>query len=76
MNASKNYYRLIVVDLKRQRELDANPKAIQQIGFVAQLENPADAIVVGESMFLSTILEKSRFSKGSVTVLQKITSHE
>ena len=27
----KNHYRLIVVDLSRQKELDTDPKAIQQI---------------------------------------------
>ena len=27
----KNHYRLIAVDLSRQKELDADPKAIQQI---------------------------------------------
>ena len=30
----KNYYRLIAVDLRRQKELDTDPKEIQQIGFV------------------------------------------
>ena len=30
----KNHYRLIAVDLSRQKELDADPKAIQQIEFV------------------------------------------
>ena len=30
----KNDYRLIAADLSRQKELDANPKAIQQIEFV------------------------------------------
>ena len=34
----KNYYRLIAVDLSRQKELDADPKAIQQIEFVGQLK--------------------------------------
>ena len=32
----KNHYRLI--DLSRQKELDAYPKAIQQIEFVGQLK--------------------------------------
>ena len=27
----KNHYKLIVVDLSRQKELDADPKAIDQI---------------------------------------------
>ena len=35
----KNHYRLIAVDLIRQKKLDADPKAIQQIEFVGQLEN-------------------------------------
>ena len=29
----KNYYRLIAVDLSERKELDADPKAIQQIEF-------------------------------------------
>ena len=35
---SKNYYRLIVADLTRQKELYFDTKAIQQIEFVRQLE--------------------------------------
>ena len=34
----KDYYRLTVVDLSRRKELDADPKAIQQIEFVGQLK--------------------------------------
>ena len=34
----KNRYRLIEVDLSRQKELDAYPKAIQQVEFVGQLK--------------------------------------
>ena len=30
----ENHYRLIAADLSRQKESDADPKAIQQIGFV------------------------------------------
>ena len=29
--SSKNQYRLIAIGLRRQKELDANPKTIQQI---------------------------------------------
>ena len=36
---SKKNYRLIAVDFSRQKELDANPKAIQQVEFVGQLKN-------------------------------------
>ena len=35
----KNHYRLIAVDLSRQKELEADPKAIQQIEFVGQLKD-------------------------------------
>ena len=33
---NKNRYRLIAADLSKQNELDADPKAIQQIKFVRQ----------------------------------------
>ena len=42
----KNHYRLIAVDLNRQKELDADPKAIQQIDFDEQLKND-DGEMVG-----------------------------
>ena len=70
---TKNHYRLIAAELSRQKELDADPKAIQQIEFVGQLKKPnADDYV--ESMFNLTILEKNKenelkFYQGSVTVL-------
>ena len=35
----KNHYRLLAIDLSRQKELDADPKAIRQIEFVGQLKN-------------------------------------
>ena len=34
----KDHYRLIVVDMSRQEELDADPNAIQQIEFFGQLK--------------------------------------
>ena len=34
----KNHYRLIAFDFSRQKELDSDPKAIQQIEFVGQLK--------------------------------------
>ena len=54
----KNHYRLIAVDLSRQKELDADPKAIQQIEFVGQLKKLNDDNNNVESMFILTILEK------------------
>ena len=35
----KNHYRVIAVDLSRQKELDADPKAIEKIEFVGQSKN-------------------------------------
>ena len=34
----KNYYRMIAIDLSEQQALDADPKAIQQINFTANLD--------------------------------------
>ena len=48
-----------MVDLSRQKELDADPKAIQQTEFVWQLKNKDDINTDGaESVFILTILEK------------------
>ena len=60
--------------MSRQKELDADTKAIQQIEIVGQLKTPDIASVESESMFVLTILEKIKetrlkFSQGSVTVL-------
>ena len=74
----KNHYRLIAVDLSRQKELDADPKAIQQIQFVGQLrklDNNDNTTDEGndQSMLVLKNLEKIKetqwkFSQGSVTV--------
>ena len=68
---------LIAVDLKRQKKLNADPKAIQQIAFVGQLKKLNNANNNPESMFILTILEKNKetrlkFSKGSVTLLYSV----
>ena len=34
----KDYYKMIVADLSKQQALDADPKAIQQINFTANLD--------------------------------------
>ena len=67
--------------MSRQKELDADPKAIQQIEFFRQLKkldddddnNAADA-GNDQSMFVLTVLEKIqearlKVSQGGVTVL-------
>ena len=38
----KNHYKLSAVDLRWQKELDTDPKAIQQIEFVQQLKESDD----------------------------------
>ena len=68
----KKHYRLIADDLSRQKELNTDPKEIQQIEFVGQLKKLDDDGI--ESMFFLTILEKIKetilkFSQESVMVL-------
>ena len=36
----KNYYKMIAVDLGKQQAVDADPKAIQEINFTANLDSP------------------------------------
>ena len=59
----KNHCTIIVVDLSRQKELDADPKVIQQIEFIRnfkKLDGDGNAMDGGadKSMFVVTILEK------------------
>ena len=75
----KNYYRLISVDLSREKKLDADAKAIQQIEFVEKFKklhtnDSATDARSDESMFVLLILEKVKetrlkLSQESVTVL-------
>ena len=46
-----NHYQLIVVDLSKQKELEADPKAIQQIQFYGKSET---------NVQVCTVLEKSK----------------
>ena len=55
-----NHYRLMAVDLSRQKELDANQKEILQIEFVGQLKTPVNAIVITNLYFLNTFRKKSK----------------
>ena len=48
----KNYYRLLTVDLRRQKDLGADPKVIQLAKFAEQLKHPDEAIVANESIFV------------------------
>ena len=57
----KNNYRLIAIDLSRQKELDTDPKAIQQIEFLGQLKNIDGINADGtQNMFILTISGKMK----------------
>ena len=60
-------YKIIAVDLSKQQALDADPKAIQQINFTANLDTPGHTRIY-------FILEEAKetvfeFSQGNVKVL-------
>ena len=56
----KTHYRLITIDLRRKKELGAVPKAITEIEFVEKLQNGSNKIFDNQSIFLFTILKKSK----------------
>ena len=63
-NYFKKYYKLVAVDLSKQKELDADPRTIQQIEFKYMLET---------NLTIYWVLEKSKetileFYKGTVKV--------
>ena len=63
----KNYYKMIATDLSKQQALDADPRAIEQINFTANLDG-------GGNIRIYFILEKSKetiigFSQRTVKVL-------
>ena len=62
----KNDFRLIAVDLSKQKVLDADSRTIQQIIFTGQVEEEASVFYVLEKS-KETILQ---FSKGTTKVLQ------
>ena len=59
-NYIKNHYRSITVDLSRQKELEADSKAIQQVEFVRQLKKNVDCINAAgtQNLFILKILEE------------------
>ena len=61
----KKNYRLIAADLSKQKALDADPKAIQQIIFTGKTDNQIRVYYILEQS-KETILE---FSKGTTKVL-------
>ena len=63
-NYFKKHYKLVAVDLSKQKELDADPRAIQQIEFKYTIETNSTIYWILEKS-KETILE---FCKGSVKV--------
>ena len=64
-NYFREHYKLIAIDLSKQQKLDADPKAIQQINFTANLEkDPSVFFIIEEAGKI--IID---FSKGTVKVL-------
>ena len=41
----KSYYKMIAVNLSKQQALDANPKAIQQVNFTANVNRVGSTVV-------------------------------
>ena len=63
----KKYYKMIAIDLSKQKALDADPKAIQQISFTANLDRAGNTrfyFILDEAK--DTIFD---FSQGTVKVL-------
>ena len=61
----KDFYKLVTIDLSKQKELDADPRAIQQIEFYGKLSADAFVLFVLEKS-KETILE---FYKGTAKVM-------
>ena len=63
----KKYYTMIAIDLSKQQALDADPRAIQQINFIANLDRD------GDTRFYFILEEVKEtvfgFSQGAVKVL-------
>ena len=58
-NYIENNYKLIAVNLSRQKELDTDPKAIQKIEFIGQLRSTNGVNTDStQSIFILLIFEK------------------
>ena len=63
----KGHYKMIAIDLSKQQALDADPRAIQQINFTANLDRDGNTtmfFIIEEAK--ETVLD---FSQGTVKVL-------
>ena len=63
----KENYKMIAIDLSKQRALDADPRAIQKIDFTANLERAGNTIFFIIEQPKETVLD---FLQGTVKVLQ------
>ena len=65
-NYFRNFYKIIIIDLSNQQTPDADPKAIEQINFIGNLDQPTRAtmfFIIKEAK--ETILD---FLQGTVKV--------
>ena len=63
-NYFKEHYKMIAIDLSKQKELDSDPKALQQINFTGNLENQSTMFFITEKA-KETVLD---FPQGTVKV--------
>ena len=61
----KRDYKIIVIDLSKQKELDADPRAIQQIEFKGSVAIPSAVVTILEES-KETVLE---FFKGTAKII-------
>ena len=63
----KENYKMIGIDLSRQNELDADPRAIQQINFTANIDRAGNTTI----FFITEEAKETvfEFSQGTVKVL-------
>ena len=54
-----NYYKMLAIDLSKQKALDADSKAIQQINFTRNLENQSAIFFIMEEA-KETVLDSSQ----------------
>ena len=56
-NHNKSHYKLIAIELSKQQELDADPKAIQQINFTENLDR------AGQTTMFSSLKKQKKKKK-------------
>ena len=64
----KDYYKMITIDLSKQQALDPDPRSIQQISFIANLDRVGNTRIY--FIFEEAKETVSNFSQGTVKVLK------